>query len=321
MATDNQKFVAAASRLLDEAIADTFRERLDAHRTLNGFTEEILTRHLQNASNDLDDNLRKLRSPLYHRPTVALMYLLRYQFSHVNLAWSMLSASPMRQHAAMANRAERLQIIDFGAGNFAGLLGLALFNSELIADGIQPPKSSVVSFEPAKAMRCTGASTWIKFQEKAVDKSRDDYAVLGPLRNALKLIDHEVDSLATSPKNDSDPDAHRCLIAMHVFYKNSRHQQDIVQRMNTLHEFFQPHIGFVSCHTGLVAKAKELLPQSRDTLPLKFHPKIASSTALSQIPSAVREFGSSSSGSLVRPSNYSPVWNRDTSVLYWPNDL
>ena len=312
--------MTAASRLLDEVIADTFRERLNVYRTSRAITEEALIGQLHKASMDISHNLRRLESPNYHSPPVAFLYLLRYHFSHVNLAWSMLSASPLRQHAAMSDRVDRLQIIDFGAGNFAGLLGLALFLSELIADGIQPPKSSVVSFEPAKAMRCTGASTWIKFQEKAVDKSRDDYAVLGPLRNALQLIEHEVDSLALGPRAGPDPDAHRCLIAMHVFYNNEQHRSSIKQELGRLRQTFQPHSSFVSCHQRLELDTKEAMPHPSDYQPLHTNRKIEGNASLPHIRSATNEWGVSDDSRTTLNSYFSPVWNRRTSVLYLPDD-
>ena len=119
--------ITAIARALDDSIAtvaaseylrlrERIRYQLDWRRTVEQGADDL-------------DRLVHNQSPQYDDSVLPLLYLIRYHFSHANMAWSMLSDS-LADHRAVAKMLPRgaasLQVVDLGAGTGAMLFGTVL---------------------------------------------------------------------------------------------------------------------------------------------------------------------------------------------------
>ena len=313
-------FPSAAGELLDQAIASAFRSRRDDLAAVRNLNASLTTRTLVSASRELD-KVRDLVSPDYDDDAVALAYLLRYHYSHVNLAWSMLAASGMGEMLSDRSTARGLQIIDVGAGSFAMLFGAVLFSAERVVAGRQPIEIDVISFEPARAMREVGEAVWSMFRGLSAFKRQHDIDMLQPLRTALQHIEHRHDP-AEYAGVTLLPDAHRCLTAMHAIYQDPVQQYSLQKILEILHQDFAPHSGFLTCHVGHRERARRVSPFKSLYRDLKPQAKLEVEPGRTR--SVGRMAGVERTGRYATPPQLAYAgWSRsqeDTSVLYWRND-
>ena len=314
MSVSADDFSTAAERVLDQVVADTFRVRLGLLIEKERLGKLSVRERLNQASVDLE-SVRKLQSPNYHDEAVALMHLLRYQFSHVNLAWSMFAASPLRTDVGP----DRIQMVDLGAGSFAALFGITLWNAELIACGETPIEATVISAEPSEAMRVAGGTSWVQLHRTAHDRERDQFEDLAPLRDALEIVRHLQVPVADSTSFQCDRQAHRCLVAMHAFYQEPGQQMAISQALKEIWSRLVPHTGLITCYHSHEHWVRRAAPFDTPPIGLTPAPRIANS----QLP-ALRRLGRSIQverrGRHGAIHHTYPTWGNpmtDTSVLYW----
>ena len=81
--------------------------------------------------------LRTLESPDYSDGMVALIYVVRYQLSHTNLAYSIIKM--MKEQAgsikSTLTNTDSLQVVDFGCGSLAMQFGVALAVADVLEQG------------------------------------------------------------------------------------------------------------------------------------------------------------------------------------------
>jgi len=256
-----------------------------------------------------------LQSPNYHNEAVALMHLLRYQFSHVNLAWSMFAASSLKADAGT----RRLQIVDLGAGSLAALLGMTLWNAELISMGKSPIEATVISAEPSEAMRLLGGTSWVQLHRTANDPRREGFGALAPLRDAFGFMHHRHVPMVDSATFESDSNAHRCLVVMHAFYQEAEQQRAISQALTYLWSRLAPQSGLITCYHSHEAWVRGNAPFEETPVALTPEPRIAKS-ALEELRRLGNSIGVDRQGRHGAIHHTYPTWSNplsDTSVLYW----
>ncbi len=243
------------------------------------------------------------------------MHLLRYQFSHVNLAWSMFAASSLRTEVGN----DVLQMVDLAAGSFAALVGMTFWNAELISRGQLPIRATVISAEPSEAMRVVGGTLWVRLHRTLNQVKQTNRAELEPFRKALNVTKHRQIPSIDGSTLTVDQEAHRCHVTMHAFYRDVKQQEAILQALHESWSLLDPQSGFVTCfhsHENWV----------RRNAPFKNAPKELTPTP--QIPQSelreLRELGSSigveRQGRHGSIHHTYPTWSNplsDTTVLYW----
>ncbi len=270
------------------------------------------------ASKNLD-KVRELQSPDYGNDSVALVHLLRYQFSHVNLAWSMLAESKICERLSAQVSPQPLQIVDVGAGNLATLFGVTLLVAEHIGTGASPISVDLTSCEPSSAMRTLGGSAWETFRCLANNKSRSDFSVLRPVRVALSHVHHRHDPAELGQVRILQG-AHRCLTSMHSTYDDPQQQAALRRELEIICDELAPTSGFLTCYHQHRESAIRLSPFRRRGTYLKPQPKMRDEPRRTRI--AGNMAGVKREGRHNTPPHQAYAgWSnplQDTSVLYWP---
>lgn len=304
---------AIVSSLLEGAIGRAARSQVRRFRRLNLADRRAFSKQIRAGSESLDE-LRSLRMPDYRDPTVALLYMLRYHFAHANLAWSLIGSNP--RGLPSPRRMTDLQVVDFGAGTFAMLFGVALFVADELERGRKFGSVSVQSIEPSLAMREMGHAVWSEFVQ-TVRTYREPRGVdLDDLRAALVLIEHRsVAELDLPPLSASE----RWLSALHVVYPNQVHYREVKAVLSRLYSTFRPTSGFVTCHRDNAEIARLVAPFSTRASSHAPEPRMPN-TKLERLDALCRDIG------FVRyqesPNNRQVygTWSNplvDTYVLYW----
>ena len=313
------RFPQAASKLLEQTIATTFKEELQALCVRNVWSDPKRKEELKRASANLD-RLQELQSPDYQDYLVALLYLHRYHFSHVNLAWSMLDHAGLGADPSVPRASNRLQIVDFGAGNFALLTGIALHLAELIDKFGSSPFVTVTSVEPALPMRDLGQASWKHFKRTAELHGHNDESVLHPLFLAIKNITHRYGSFEELQPIRPNRKAHRCLTAMHTLYDDRHQKRRVKETLRAIGQSFSPSSGMATCHFGHEDALEEIMPFDLHSTQMRPEPKM-STARLSELIAVGHAMGVVRKGRFeIPPLLAYPTWSKnleDTRVLLW----
>ncbi len=276
---------------------------------------------LQGGSDNLEA-VRRLEHPDYERDETALMYLLRYQFSHANLAWSMLAHSDISARIERNGPIPCLQVVDLGAGGFALLLGLTMFLAELLEQKIAPERVRVLSIEPSSAMRRVGDASWRSLLSVASDKTQLSYPEYESVRRAIVKIDHRHSDLGALGELRADRNAIRMLTAMHAISKVPQETEPLRESLEEAHQRLRPHCGFLTAHRAHVSRMHAITPFSSPTQELSPEPKCVNEVELLTLVGDLT--GTSRIGRFGHQIDHTYGWwskpLSDTSVLYWPND-
>ena len=170
------------SRLLDNAIAKVGQSEFD--RITDGMSPIEKLRWVNDARDSLD-LLRCLESPDYADPMVALLYIARYQLSHINLAFSTLKAVQCQSGSSgrMLTNTGRLHVVDFGCGALAMQFGVALAVADALEQGQVISEVRIDSIDTSRPMLDLGVRIWVEFRRLASKDVR-----LEALKTACSLI-------------------------------------------------------------------------------------------------------------------------------------
>ena len=144
--------------LLDKSCADA----LDAWHQ----GKEIDRTRAFEAMTALEDKLGSLKIPNYHCEYVPPAYVVSYQLSHINLAWSAFTQIESRlkeKRGVGIGHQDLLNIIDFGAGTSSGRIGAALLLAEAIRNGCSPSRIYFDEIDTSTLMLEMGELVWKAF--------------------------------------------------------------------------------------------------------------------------------------------------------------
>lgn len=212
----DQSVVAAA---LSDAIVGEAESRFAELQ--HGLSRSDVVERVENALKQFG-SLQTGAMPDYSDPWVALLYVLWYQPSQMNLV-----CSSLRPFAG--GEWERWQVVDCGAGALAAQFGVALALAER-----GRPATVVQSIEPSDAMFELGSAVWQRFV---------DALGSNPLGRACRTITAERCSVDEIERLKG---ARRALLGIHSVYDENR--QCIAADMRTLRRELKPHLGVVSTH-------------------------------------------------------------------------
>ena len=154
------------SSLLDNAIAKVGQSEFD--RITGGMSTAEKLRWVNDARSSLD-LLKYLESPDYADPMVALLYIVRYQLSHINLAFSTLKAiqCQLGSSGRMLTNTGRLHVVDFGSGALGMQFGVALAVADALEQGQVISEIRIDSIDTSRPMLDLGRGIWAEFRRLA----------------------------------------------------------------------------------------------------------------------------------------------------------
>ena len=192
----------------------------------------------------LQDKLGSLQKPDYDCEYVPPAYVIRYQISHILMAWRALSRIDDRlkeRWGVGAGRGELLRIVDFGAGVSAGRIGAALMAAEAFEDGRSIDHILFDEIDISSPMLEMGELIWQAFTQEVQRKLADS-----TLAYAVKII-HSRQYREWSKVKESDCET--WLTALHVTYQD-QDRGDLKKILKTLYRRVGPVAGAFSCYSS-----------------------------------------------------------------------
>ncbi len=239
---------------LDGVIADTAASNFC--RSTHGLDENEKAARVLAALDSLHGSIRRLETPAYAEELVALFYGVWYQPFQINAAYSLLRQAIEGRQSHLA-RQGRLEIVDFGGGALAMVVGLALAVSGRASSAPALREINVSIIEPSDAMIRTGFDIWERFMaacgyDVSLDKvSSFADAHLGRAAINLRRVHRPSDI-------EMQPDADRWLVAMHAYYGEQR--EAIKCDLSRIWEAFQPNLGLFTCHRDNLSGIDDVSP-------------------------------------------------------------
>ncbi len=238
----------ALARVLDESIAAAVQDYY------SGLPREVTRlEHWQQALGDAQDDLDELRggrSPDYGDELVALLYTIRYQLSHSNMAAAMISQAlqSLRRRQLIDRRSKTLHVVDLGSGSGAMLIGAVLVAADRILHKGDIERVVVTGVEPSAPLRQMSDLVWESFRQTVREPSRPDFDVLEPLRLATERIASEAVSVESIGSVQPRPESTRWLSALHIFYNDDQQQRQVQASVSHLMNVLQPRAMFMTAH-------------------------------------------------------------------------
>ena len=223
---------SVATEALSSALVDVGTRQFDRLRA--GMSTEQAAKRVDDALEQLQ-GLQAGAMPDYDDPWVALLYVLWYQPSQINLAYSTISN-------ALDDTRRRVQIVDFGAGALAAQFGAALHLLEAERD----VAVSVQSIDPSRAMIEIGEEIWQSFVEAVRDQDVGMY-------ESCKSIEGAV---VTANDVTRKRRAYQMLSAFHVVYKENK--AAVAEALGDLRVRLRPDVKITTTHRRVGWMASEV---------------------------------------------------------------
>ena len=155
--------------------------------------------------------LRTGHHPFYNRRVVALAYLCQYQLRQVNMAYTLF----VERLASSDDWSGGLQLVDFGAGALAGLMGLVLAVADLMRSGVPVGNVFIDCVDESQEMMDVGYELCRQWGRIC----RDD-PELWAVRQALNRV--KVSALHRTCASVARRDVGACWVsAFHALYDDS----------------------------------------------------------------------------------------------------
>lgn len=251
----------ALARALDESIAAAAEDYYcDLPRQVT--LPEHWTHAMDDARQDLDE-LRGGRSPDYSDELVALLYAIRYQLSHSNMAAAMVrdALRSLKRRQLITPGSKTLQIVDLGSGSGAMLIGTTLVAAESVLHRGDVERVIVTGVEPSAPLRRLANLMWDSFRQTVHDVNRPDFSVLELLRLATDQIEHEAIGLQAMDSILPVPDATCWVSALHIFYDDDGQQREVQGSIDLLVRALQPRAMFMTAHPMVRPRYSACVPQ------------------------------------------------------------
>ena len=230
---------AIISRVLDAAVAKAVESEFG--RCTRGMTTAEKRQWVSKARDSLD-LLRSLESPDYADKMVTLLYVVRYQVSHINLAYSVIEAINGRPEDDSLDRfASGLHVVDFGCGALAMQFGVALMIADALERGHRVSEIRIDSIDTSGNMLDIGLKIWAEFVSLI---SRD--ARLSALREACSLIQANFATHTDCGSIQKFSGALTWISALHIVYKSNRNE--VRNALSSLREAVAPKTALMTCY-------------------------------------------------------------------------
>ncbi|MYC06979.1 MAG: hypothetical protein F4X57_07385 [Chloroflexi bacterium] len=192
-------------------------------------------------------------SPDYQNPMVALQYVLRYQLSHINLAYSLIKSTQTENEAA---NMDDLQVVDLGAGSLSMAFGLVLAVADALESGVQVKQIRMDCIDTSTTMMDLGVELANAFYARA---KREDLEPLVQAFNRVK-VERYTDWRSVNRLDDYHGYSKYWLSALHTFYDES--EADIYTALSDMSSGSEPIEVFITCHSGKADIVERVWPRN-----------------------------------------------------------
>lgn len=202
------------------------------------------------AMNALAEKLGSLEKPDYDSKYLPPAYVIRYQISHILMAWKSLSLSEewLWERKRLRHR-KSLRVVDFGAGTSAGCIGATLMLAEAFEDGRGTDCVYFDEIDKSAPMQEMGKLVWEAFTNGV----RDRYPNTA-LEHAVEVMNY---SQHLDWKKVLKRDCETILTAFHVTYQDN---SGLKGEINRLTRHIDPILGVFSCYTGNKGRMRSVFP-------------------------------------------------------------
>lgn len=259
----DQKAKYEFANLFEAVVAVT--AEAEFRRLTDGLTSVQKTQSVQRAAMSVN-RVQQLAMPRYEEELVALFYAGRFQLSHVNLAYSLISRMVASRDPNSFRLLEtgRLQVVDFGCGTLAMRFGVILAAADALERGQNIESIHIDSIDPNTAMVNMGIKVWDGFLELA-RKKREVNSGLRWINAALDRLTNLVPSVQKITLNQVEPhaDADVWLSAIHIVYGgNDGNENEVREDLARLTANVSPSVGIITCHGRNIEIARRISPFS-----------------------------------------------------------
>ncbi len=201
------------------------------------------------AMNELD-KLRILAEPDYNSKYVPSAYVIRYQISHILMAWKALSLPEawLWDRKKLKHR-ESLRIVDFGSGTSAGCIGATLMLAEAFGDGRSTDCIYFDGIDKSPPMQEMGKLVWEAFTNEV--RHRYPNSALAHAVEVMNFNQH-LDWTEVLKR-----DCETLLTAFHVIYQDNSALKGEFSRLT---QHIDPILGVFSCHKGNLGRMRGVVP-------------------------------------------------------------
>lgn len=260
------------SSILEDATVAAARSQFQMIKKLTGWSDEELARRVAKSKLSLD-LLASGGTPAYDDAVVALLYLLRYHYSHVNMAWTAIAEShPSNVRNALHDSSTDLQVVDFGAGTSAMYVGVVLCVAEALATKSEVSSIVVHSIEPSDAMRAMALAFGSALRTTAVSANRRSRAQATALLDALNHVQHLIHNDWSEIQRSG---TNRWLSALHTVYEEPQHSLNLKSAIGRLNWRLSPTEGLVTFHESKRRSAFDISPFKGRERVLDLEPKLS----------------------------------------------
>ena len=199
----------------------------------------------------LADKLGSLAKPDYDCEYIPPAYVIRYQVSHILMAWKSLSLPEewLWDRKRLRHR-ESLRVVDFGAGTSAGCIGATLMLAEAFEDGRSTDCVYFDEIDKSAPMQEMGKLVWEAFTNEV--RHRYPNTALAHAVEVMNFNQH------LDWKKVLKRDCETLLTAFHVTYRDNN--SSLKGEVNSLTRHIDPILGVFSCNTGNLGRMRGVFP-------------------------------------------------------------
>lgn len=304
------------SSILEYATVATANSQIEMIKKLAGWSDGDFAQQVARSKRSLD-LLTAGGTPNYDDAVVSLLYLLRYHYSHVNLAWSTIAASQSQHSTGHSyERGADLQIVDFGAGTSAMYLGTVLYVAEAIAAGRWDRPVIVQSIEPSLAMQAMAVAFTREFRKTVENADRGSGGQLSPVVEAFNLVEHSFHRDRSEIQRAS---RFRLLSALHTVYEEPVHSRALKSSLGKLNWRLAPTEGLMTFNLSKRQGALDIAPFNGKERSLELRHKLPD-RKLQELDQVCRSIGFVRYPDNPRARQVFSI-TKDAAALHWPDLL
>ena len=245
----NQQSLMIVGNLLDQAVA-TVADPVFLRLT-EGLDDDAKRHRIGEATKQLD-LLRNGGMPAYDDELVDLFYVVQYQLSHVNLAYSVIrDAMSWRNldNRGLTTRTSTLHVVDYGCGALAMRFGLILAVADAIERGETIQRVTIDSLDPNVPLVQNGVAIWNSFVGLIRNNNSPHLDAIKAAMATMPALYPDVHVRVPLKAIQRMPDTDVWLSALHVIYDGpTGNEQDVRDNMGYLTDLLEPDVGYLTFH-------------------------------------------------------------------------
>lgn len=190
-------------------------------------------------------DLGKFRKPDYDTPLALTNYAAWYQPIQIMLAYVVFKHIIVTmQRGCKFSEDAKLRVVDFGCGQLATPIGLAIALGDEAEQGRRVPPVEICLIDESAKMIDFGKEIWHNWHDSILQNPS-----LSCLMSAYALIDL-IDRSATSVSIPPPDATETWLMAMHVVYDDDSNNLAISRELSAWTSQFKPNVGVITHHHG-----------------------------------------------------------------------